>query len=111
MIEIVGIIALLLTGHFWWSTMRAREQALAAVCLYCRKMELTLLDDCVALTGAWFKRDRTGNLLAWRSYSFEFTVTGFERYQGKIILLGSQVESITTQPYRLVDDNDNHRWD
>ncbi len=108
MTDIIAIIALLLLGQFWWSAMQAREQALQAVLLYCQKMEITLLDDCVALTAAWFKRDKQGKWRAWRSYSFEFTVTGYERYQGKIILLGSQLESITTQPYRIRDDLDNH---
>jgi hypothetical protein len=108
MFEIIGIIGLLLTGQFWWLAMQAREQALQAVLLYCQKMDISLLDDCVALTAAWFKRDDQGKWRVWRSYAFEFTVTGYERYQGKIILLGRQLENITTQPYRIMDDSDNH---
>ncbi len=109
MIEMIGIIVLLLTGRFWWTAMQAREQALQAVLLYCRKMDISLLDDCVALTAAWFKRDEQGKWRAWRSYGFEFTVTGYERYQGKIVLLGRRLESITTEPYRILDDHENHR--
>ena len=50
-------------------------------------MDLQLLDESVALRALWFKRSPDGQL-RWRSYNFDFTSTGDDRYQGRIILLG-----------------------
>ncbi len=108
MTEIFAIAAILMAGQFWWSAMRARELALNAVMRYCRKMQLALLDDCVALTATWLKRDQRGKWQLWRRYSFEFTVTGYERYQGQITLLGQKIERIITEPYRIIDDPDSN---
>lgn len=95
---LIGLILLAL--YFFSNALKAREIALNAAKVHCKQLELQMLDDCVALTGFWAKRDNTGKLLAWRSYVFEFSATGFERYQGKIIMLGSKIASIELEPYR-----------
>lgn len=100
MSEIIFIVILLAIVWFWSNSLQAREIALTAVSNYCRKMNLQLLDDYVALTGLWPKRDDTGKIKAWRSYVFEFSVSGAERYNGKIVLLGSKVEGIYLEPHR-----------
>ncbi|MBN4055541.1 DUF3301 domain-containing protein, partial [bacterium AH-315-K03] len=78
-----------------------KQLALKETKSYCEKMEVQLLDEGVALRGFWLKRDDRGNVRLWRSYLFEFTSTGNERYNGRIILLGRRVESITLDPHRL----------
>ncbi len=103
MTNIIFILLLLLVLLLWSNALKAREQALAAVRQYCHKMELQLLDDCVALNGLWLRRDSHGKLRFWRSYGFEFSATGFERYHGKIVLLGRKIESIMTEPYKIDD--------
>lgn len=80
--------------------MRAREIVFIAVKQYCYEMDLLLLDENVALNGQWLKRDEWGKLKAWRSYQFEFSSTGNERYSGKAIILGRNVVSIQVEPYR-----------
>lgn len=85
----------------WWGAQGAKQLALAATRDYCEKMDVQLLDDVVALRGFWLKRDTRGNVRIWRSYNFEFTTTGHQRYQGRIILLGKQVEAIFLEPHRL----------
>ncbi len=108
MIDLTLIFLLLLIGWFWSSSMAARERALHAVARYCQKMQLQLLDDCVALNGFWIKRDGKGRLQPWRAYLFEFSSTGAERYQGKIVFLGHQIESIYLDPYRENDEHIEH---
>lgn len=81
--------------------MNAREIAFIAAKAHCQKMNLFLLDEYVALNGQWLKRDEQGKVKAWRSYQFEFSSTGDERYNGKVIMLGKKVLSIQLEPYRI----------
>jgi hypothetical protein len=84
-----------------WHAQGIKQQALLAVREYCEQMDVQLLDDGIVLRGFWLKRNPRGQLQIWRSYLFEFSSTGDERYQGRIMLLGSVVESIELQPHRL----------
>ena len=86
---------------YWSSAMRAREIAFIAANAYCEKMEVLLLDEYVALNAQWLKRGDDGKLKAWRSYQFEFTSTGADRYQGKVIILGREIVTIQLEPYRI----------
>ena len=85
----------------WWNAQGAKQQALQATRSYCQRMDVQLLDDVVALRGFWFKRDGGGSIRLWRSYNFEFTATGHERYTGRIVLLGKRIEHIQLDPHRL----------
>ncbi len=107
MLTEILLIAILLLIYLYWSTsMQAREIALNATLRQCKKLDLQLLDQCVALRGFWFKRNHQGKMCAWRSYTFEFSSTGEERYHGLIILLGHQIQSIQMQPYRIKENHD-----
>ncbi len=101
MIDLLLIILLLFIGFYWSNAMKAREIAYAAAVIHCKKMEVQLLDEYVALNGFWLKRDANGKWVGWRSYQFEFTSTGEERYQGKIVTLGNNVINIELQAYRI----------
>ncbi len=101
MIDLLLITLLLFLGFYWSNAMKAREIAYAAALNHCQKMEVQLLDEYVALNGFWLKRDSRGKWLGWRSYQFEFTSTGEERYQGKIVTLGNKVINIELQAYRI----------
>lgn len=101
MADFVFIVLLLLLGFYWSSATKAREIAFSVVKTYCQKMDVLLLDEYVALTGQWFKRDQRGKVKAWRSYQFEFSSTGDERYHGKVVMLGTKVLSIQLEPYKI----------
>lgn len=101
MLNLFLICVLLLIGYYWSSSMKAREIAFRAAVAHCRKMEVMLLDDYVALIGQWLKRDELGRVKVWRSFQFEFSSTGDERYHGKVIMLGGNVLSIQLEPYRI----------
>jgi hypothetical protein len=64
-------------------------------------MEVQMLDDYVALNGIRLKRDKLRKMQIQRSFLFEFSSTGYERYQGTVLMLGRQVESIYMEPYRI----------
>lgn len=101
MIDFILILIVLAIGLYWSDGMKTREFAFHTVERYCHKNEVVLLDGYVALNGQWLKRDDQGKLKIWRSYLFEFSSTGEERYQGKITLLGLRVTEITLEPYRI----------
>ena len=99
--EIILIVLLLLVFFYWSDAQQAREIALHATKVHCKKMQVQMLDDYVALNALWLKRDENGKLAPWRSYLFEFSSTGVERYNGKIIMLGRRIQSIQMEPYRI----------
>lgn len=103
-IELMDVFWLVLLGlglWHWWNAQGIKHRALSAVKEYCDKIDVQLLDDGIALKAFWLKRDPRGNMRIWRSYQFEFSSTGNERYRGVVILLGSVVQSIDAEPHRV----------
>ena len=91
-------------GYWYWVGSQAvKELALAATRRYCREVGVQLLDATVARHRIWLKRDQRGMVRVWRSYNFEFSSTGNDRYHGQTITLGKQVTSIQLEPHRLRD--------
>ncbi len=86
---------------YWWNAKGAKEIALRATRRHCRELELQLLDDSISLRGLWLKRDARGRIRFWRSYNFEFSSSGDDRYQGRIILLGAAIEAINLETHRF----------
>lgn len=105
MTDLIFIMLIVAMLWFWSNSLQAREAAMSVVKAHCRRLDLQLLDDYVALTGFWPKRNAEGRIQAWRSYAFEFSATGVERYNGKIVMLGRRVESIYLEPYRVADES------
>ena len=85
----------------WWNAQGIKQIALKATKDHCKKVDVQLLDDGVVLHGFWLKRDTRGSMRLWRSYNFEFTSTGNERYNGRVTLLGRFVEEIHLDPHRI----------
>lgn len=87
--------------YSFYSAVRVREIALFKVQRYLSQQQLQLLDQSVAFKAVWFKRDSQGKLQFWRSYKFEFSSLGDERYRGLVIMLGSSLDAIELEPYRI----------
>lgn len=64
-------------------------------------MDVQMLDEYVALNSIKLKRDGSGKIQLQRSFTFEFSSTGNERYNGKVLLLGRRVDSVYMEPYRI----------
>ena len=100
-----GVMLLLLlaalVGTYWWQSGvykgRARELATA----HCQQFDLQLLDQSMVIVGFWPVRGRAGRLEFRRTYQFEFSSIGDRRYQGKLVLVGMQLQSIALEPYKL----------
>jgi hypothetical protein len=102
MIDDIIFISFLLCAFWYWScAQKVKEIAFHATKDYCLAMEVQMLDAYIALTKLGFERDGRGQMQIRRSFMFEFSSTGYERYSGKIIMLRSKVKSIVMEPYRL----------
>lgn len=102
MLDDLILIALLLSAYlYWFNGQQVKERALKAVRTHCLNLEVQMLDEYVALNSIRLKRDSTGKMRLGRTFLFEFSSTGNERYNGVCIMLGRRVESIQMEPYRF----------
>lgn len=85
----------------WWKAQQVKEIALKEVRQQCKLMDLQLLDQSIALRGFWLKRDDSGRLRVWRSYTFAFSSTGDDRYEGRVSLLGRKITGFQLETHRI----------
>lgn len=79
---------------FWRSTLRAREEAIRVSRAACKHRGYQFLDDTVALARLGVARGTAGWPLLRRTYEFEFSADGHDRFVGSVTLSGSRVESV-----------------
>jgi len=99
--DIILICFMCLAYLYWFNAQKAKEIALGTARAHCLAMEVQMLDDYVALNGIWLKKDKPRKIQLRRSFLFEFSSTGNERYNGTVLMLGRRVESIYMDPYRI----------
>jgi hypothetical protein len=87
---------------FWFDSLRALEIARKAGRRVCDDANLQFLDDTVASTAIALVRDKSGRRVLRRTYRFEFSETGNTRLEGRLILLGDRIESVTMEPYQII---------
>ena len=90
-----------LVGFFIWENAGFRDRAIALAKQHCEHQDVQLLDDTIALLSVKLKRDHRGNVGVTRSFEFEFTSTGDQRYQGELILHGKKLLHVELQPHRI----------
>ncbi len=101
--SILVLAVLGLVGWFWLHSIRILELAREAGKRACAREALQFLDDTVASTSLALDRDSTGRRILRRTYRFEFTETGNSRREGEIVMLGERVESVTLEPYQILE--------
>jgi len=95
------LAALGLFFYYCWRAFQAKDLALAAALRHCAQMEVQMLDQSVYLRRIWIKRNRRGHPGLWRAFYFEFTVTGGDRYFGRVLMLGRYIDHVELEPHRL----------
>jgi hypothetical protein len=78
----------------WFDSLKAREQMLATCTRLCRDLKLQFLDETVTLEKLSLGRSEAGWPQFIRRYSFEFSGTGQDRWQGRATLAGSRVLTV-----------------
>ena len=101
LLELLLFTLLALLAVYWWQSGvykgRAREYADS----HCRQLGLQLLDQGMVITGIWPQRGGDGRLRLRRRYQFEFASRGDRRYRGEIVLLGTELQSIDLEAYKM----------
>lgn len=88
------IAAALAAGWLWNDTLKARERVLLRCRRACDEINVQLLDETVALKRLGLKRKPGGQVALRRTYQFEFSVDGSDRWSGRAVLLGRTLESL-----------------
>lgn len=79
---------------FWNDSLRARDRMLETCARVCRELKVQFLDETVALDSLKLARSASGWPEFVRVYSFEFSGTGNDRWQGRATLGGRHVLSV-----------------
>jgi len=83
------LIALASIGlGLWWNGIKAKELAVKHGREACKKADLQLLDQTVALHRAKISRSKHGSACLRREYRFEFTQHGTHRDAGTVTMNG-----------------------
>jgi len=88
---------------FWWYGSQSKEHAIIEAKRLCGLDNLQFLDQTVEQQKLWITRSKQGYLCFCRSYTFEFTTTGEQRYQGRILMIGGKITKSDLDVYRIHD--------
>lgn len=94
MSEWLLLAAVAAAAWYWYSSLRAREQASRAAAEVCRRQQFQFLDETVALQRLSVARNDHGRLALRRTYRFEYSHVGDDRKEGFVIMLGSRIETV-----------------
>lgn len=79
---------------YFFSAIRVRELAIAAVAQASRRDDFQLLDQTVHIQRMSLSRDASGRWRIWRQYRFDYSLDGLERRQGHVMMLAKQVQAV-----------------
>ena len=101
------LLFLLVTGGiaYWWYGAKSREVAIGEAKRLCGLDGLQFLDQTVQQKRQWFSRDKHGSMCLCRQYTFEFTTTGEQRYQGRTLIISGKIVKSELDVYRVPDDD------
>jgi len=99
---LIYLLLLALLAWFWLDSLRSREIATHTCKTVCRRDQLQFLDDTVSLQHLGLGRDAKGTMRVRRAYRFEYATSGDHRYQGLVVMLGSQLQVLKME----TDDNE-----
>ncbi len=106
MFSLTQLLLLILSGIvavYWWQSglFKGRARELAAV--HCQQLGLQLLDQSMVITAIRPVLGSDGRIVFRRTYQFEYSSTGDQRYQGKLIMEAMRLKSIELEAYKLRD--------
>lgn len=94
LLDIVILLAAGGYGLYLFQSIRIRELALAAARRACGQAGVQLLDETVSVQRLSASRDEAGRWRIWRQYRFEYSIDGYERERGHVIMLGRRVQGL-----------------
>jgi Protein of unknown function (DUF3301) len=98
----IALTALVGLGVWYWVKSREiKDVALQAASRHCEELALIFLDQSVSLAGMKIGRDARGQLCIVRTFNFDFSSTGEDRYQGQVHVEGRRISRIWLAPHRI----------
>lgn len=94
MTEIIVIALLAFVLWFIADSLKAREAAHAAARKACEEAGVQFLDDTVSQMRLKLARNGDGRVILERWFRFEFSVSGDDRKQGSVRLLGNRAQEV-----------------
>ncbi len=101
--ESLAIAVTLLGAALFFDGLRVRETAIRIAREACREHGLQFLDYTVQGARTRLARDAAGHTRLRRTYLFDFSDDGIGRRSGSVVMLGSELESLQLEPYRLAE--------
>jgi hypothetical protein len=103
--ELLLSLLIVLPGLFFWANLKAREVAVRAGKQLCANEGFQFLDDSVALRSLRPWRDADGRLTLQRRYAFFYSVSGYDRFEGEVVLHGQRVtmSRVQTMPFAVIE--------
>lgn len=99
--ETLGIAVVLLVVALILDGLRVREAAIGIARDACGERGLQFLDYTVQGARTRLARDGEGHTRLRRTFLFDFSDDGISRRAGSVVMLGSRLESLQLEPYRL----------
>ncbi len=100
-VELFGVLLLGALVWFWFDSLKAREAGVEAARRACLREAVQLLDETVVGHGLRLARDERGHVMLRRAYTFEYSVSGDDRYGGSVVLEGREVVLVDVSAHRL----------
>jgi hypothetical protein len=94
------LLITVLIAYFWQSG-QFKGHARQLVQQHCKTLNLQLLDEGMVIKNIRPIRSPGGSLVLRRSYQFEFSSIGDQRYKGLIVLEGFRLIDISFDAYRV----------
>ncbi|MBL4868140.1 MAG: DUF3301 domain-containing protein [Pseudomonadales bacterium] len=88
-------------GAYWWYASKNQEIAITEARRLCGIDGLQLLDHTVEQKKLGLSRNKFGSVCFLRQYTFEFTTTGEQRYQGRITISSGKILKSDLDAYRV----------
>jgi len=99
--DLFWVLFLALLGWVWWIERGIMQWAYGYAKKYCNENDIQLLDDNIRLSSMGLSKNNKGNWKIKRCFTFEFTSTGEQRYDGRIQTLGSKIAGVELDPFRM----------
>lgn len=98
--SIFWLLAFSSLAALWYKNLAYKDVAYKSALQFCKEADVQLLDQTIVLRSIRpIKHSQAWSLR--RTYQFEFTSTGADRYKGSVILLGKSVADIQLAAHRL----------
>jgi hypothetical protein len=99
--KVIAIIGLGFVAYYWAYTQKLKSMAILHAKKHCQHLGIQLLDHTAIFNRFVWQANSAGKKRLLREYLFDFTSTGEERYQGKILLQAHRMAGIELEAYSI----------